>query len=47
MDHCCTVHLFTLTYIQVLMEHWQEYSHLTCNIRGDGRKYMLNLKVPN
>ena len=27
------------------MDHWVEYTHLTMNIRGDGRKYMLNLQV--
>eukprot|EP00092_Neocalanus_flemingeri_P017623 GFUD01019066.1.p1 GENE.GFUD01019066.1~~GFUD01019066.1.p1 ORF type:complete len:395 (-),score=116.12 GFUD01019066.1:46-1230(-) len=30
---------------EVLMEDWSYFSHLTMNIRGDGRKYMLNLQV--
>lgn len=28
-----------------LMEDWGYFSHLTMNIRGDGRKYMLNVQV--
>ena len=30
---------------EVLMEDWDWFSHLTMNIRGDGRKYMLNMQV--
>eukprot|EP00090_Calanus_glacialis_P019311 TRINITY_DN29690_c0_g1_i1.p1 TRINITY_DN29690_c0_g1~~TRINITY_DN29690_c0_g1_i1.p1 ORF type:complete len:384 (-),score=133.76 TRINITY_DN29690_c0_g1_i1:61-1212(-) len=30
---------------EVLMEDWDHFSHLTMNIRGDGRKYMLNVQV--
>ena len=28
-----------------LMEDWEYFSHLTMNVRGDGRKYMLNIQV--
>jgi len=28
-----------------LMEDWGYFSHLTMNIRGDGRRYMLNIQV--
>jgi len=30
---------------EVLMEDWGAFTHLTMNIRGDGRKYMLNMQV--
>lgn len=30
---------------EVLMHDWMEYTHLTMNIRGDGRKWFLNLHV--
>jgi len=30
---------------EVLMEDWGVFTHLTMNIRGDGRKYMLNMQV--
>jgi len=28
-----------------LLHHWENYTHLTMNIRGDGRKYLINLKI--
>ena len=30
---------------ELLMEDWGFFTHLTMNIRGDGRKYMLNMQV--
>jgi len=30
---------------EVLMDDWGYFSHLTMNIRGDGRKYLINLQV--
>jgi len=30
---------------EVLMEDWNAFSHLTMNIRGDGRKYLFNIQV--
>ena len=28
-----------------LMEDWEYFSHFTMNVRGDGRKYMINIQV--